>query len=163
MLTSVLSSPLKEKRRMLYRLFGEVSWTPAARPYSIPALTPQSTERQMLTTGLSSYVLYSCLCWLPSSCESSIGIPIEFSIFLRRARTKLDWEFATLYSVVDTNQMPSVDLPMKRVIYQLTFKIYWLTNPDETWILNCFKQQLFKQWVVYWRFCMETEANFGHW
>ena len=63
---------------------------------------PQSTERQMRTTGLSSYVLYSCLCWSPSSCESSIGIPIEISILLRRARTKLDWEFATLYSVASS-------------------------------------------------------------
>jgi hypothetical protein len=59
----------------------------------------QSTERQMRTTGLSSCVLYSRLCWLPSSCEFSIGVPIEFSILLRRARTKLDWEFTTLYSV----------------------------------------------------------------
>jgi hypothetical protein len=53
----------------------------------IAMLQPQSTERQMRTTGLSSYVLYSFLCWPPSSCESSIGIPIEFSIVLRRART----------------------------------------------------------------------------
>ncbi len=61
----------------------------------------QSTERQMQTTGLSSSVLYSQLCWLSSSCESYIEIPIEFPIILpRRARTKLDWEFATLYSVV---------------------------------------------------------------
>jgi hypothetical protein len=57
-------------------------------------------ERQMRTTGLSSWVLYSRLCWLPSSCESSIGNPIAFPILLRRARTKLDWEFATRYSVV---------------------------------------------------------------
>ncbi len=53
----------------------------------------------MRTTGLSSCVLYSLLCWLPSSCESSIGIPIEFAIWLWRARTELDWEFASLYSV----------------------------------------------------------------
>ncbi len=53
----------------------------------------------MRTSGLSSCVLCSRLCWLSSSCESSIGIPIEFAILLWRARTKLDWEFATLYSV----------------------------------------------------------------
>ncbi len=57
-------------------------------------------ERQMRTTGLSSCILYSRLCWLPSSCKSSIGIPLEFAILLQRARTKLDWEFATLYSSV---------------------------------------------------------------
>jgi hypothetical protein len=60
---------------------------------------PQSTERQMQTTGLSSCALYGRLCCLPSSCESSIGNPIEFAIVLRRARTELDWEFASLYSV----------------------------------------------------------------
>jgi hypothetical protein len=49
------------------------------------------------TTGLSSCVLYSRLCWLPSSCESSIGIPIEFAIVLQRARTELG---ASLYSVM---------------------------------------------------------------
>jgi hypothetical protein len=33
-------------------------------------------------------------------CKSSIGIPIEFAILLQiRARTELDREFATLYSV----------------------------------------------------------------
>ncbi len=53
----------------------------------------------MQITGLSSCVLYSRLCWLPSSCKSSIGFLIEFTILLQRARAKLDLEFATLYSV----------------------------------------------------------------
>ncbi len=54
----------------------------------------------MRTTDLSSCVLYNRLCWLPSSRESSTGIPIEFPIVLRRARAELDLEFASLYSVV---------------------------------------------------------------
>ncbi len=54
------------------------------------ALIDYTAERQMRTTGLSSCVLYSRLCWLPSLCESSIGIPIEFAILLQRARKKLD-------------------------------------------------------------------------
>ncbi len=68
-------------------------------------MVSQSTERQIWTTGLSSCVLYSRLCWLPSSCEYSIGIPIEFAIVLRRVRTKLDWEFATLYHRVSSIYM----------------------------------------------------------
>ncbi len=65
-------------------------------------LMSQSTERQMWTTGLSiSCVLHSRLCWLPSSCESSIWIPIELTIVLQRARTELDWEFASLYFVAN--------------------------------------------------------------
>ncbi len=55
----------------------------------------------MRTTALSSScALYSWLCWLPSSRKSPIGIPIEFSTLLQTARTKLDWEFVTLYSVL---------------------------------------------------------------
>ncbi len=51
------------------------------------------------TTKNAYRPIYSVWCWLPSSCESSIGIPIEFAIVLQRARTKLNWEFASLYSV----------------------------------------------------------------
>jgi hypothetical protein len=32
-------------------------------------------------------------------CLTSIGNPVEVAILLQRARTKLDWEFASLYSV----------------------------------------------------------------
>jgi hypothetical protein len=71
----------------------------AAPVINRPQVPTQSTERHMRTTSLSSCVLYSWLCWLPSSCESSIGIPIVLAIVLLRVRTELDWEFASLYSV----------------------------------------------------------------
>ncbi len=54
-------------------------------------------ERQMRTTGLFSCVLFSrCYVGCLFSRKSTIGIPIEFAILLQRARTELDWEFASL-------------------------------------------------------------------
>ncbi len=87
--------------------------------YCTSVLYPQSTEGQMQTTGLSSSVLYSRLCWLPSSCESYIWIPIEFPILLQMARTKLDLEFATLYSV-------AVLGPQRKLLFE-----------DRTWTKLC--------------------------
>ncbi len=59
--------------------------------------------RQLVCPVLSSIASYAG-CHLPANCvcvthELYIGIPIEFPTLLQRARTKLDWEFDTQYSV----------------------------------------------------------------
>jgi hypothetical protein len=55
----------------------------------------QYRNNRLIPTAL----LYSQLSWLLFFGNSSIRNPIEIAILLRRVRTKLDWEFATLYTL----------------------------------------------------------------
>jgi hypothetical protein len=81
--------------------------------FCLTSLTPLA-EENTANHCIYSFVLYSRLCWLLFSCESSVGIPIEFAIVVQRARTELEWENASLYSVVNTHQVATVRKKKKK-------------------------------------------------